>query len=127
MDTFLLFLKFWLKVDYCDTGYYINFVNKTQLQWLWRVDGFLWVLGFPLDNKTDCYNKTEILLKVVLSIIYLTSYNNQRLPIENPCRTSILLVQVKNGKKGPQHLLTQDFFLSLTFKLQKCSCVFNYM
>ena len=35
-------------------------------QWVATVCGFLWVLQFNSTNKTDCYDVTEILLKVSL-------------------------------------------------------------
>jgi hypothetical protein len=37
-----------------------------------QVDGFLQVLLISSTNKTDCYNITEILLKVALNTITLT-------------------------------------------------------
>jgi hypothetical protein len=39
---------------------------------LWQVSGFLPVLRFPPNNKTDPHDITEILLKVALSTITLT-------------------------------------------------------
>ena len=47
--------------------YVINFVSDLR-----QVSGFLRVLRFPLPKKTDRYDITEILLKVVLDTITLT-------------------------------------------------------
>ena len=46
--------------------YMIKFVSD-----LVQVCDMLRVLQFPPSNKTDCHNKTEILLKVVLNTINL--------------------------------------------------------
>ena len=40
---------------------------------LWQVGGFLRVLRFPLPNKTDHHDITEILLKVALNTIKQTN------------------------------------------------------
>jgi hypothetical protein len=40
----------------------------------WQVGGFLRVLRVSSTNKTDRHDKTEILLKVALNTITLTSY-----------------------------------------------------
>jgi hypothetical protein len=44
----------------------IQFVSDLR-----RVGGFLWVLRFSSNNKTDRHNITEILLKVALNTITL--------------------------------------------------------
>ena len=48
----------------CVQHYVIKFVSD-----LWQVCGFLQVLWFPPPIKTDCYDITEILLKVALNTI----------------------------------------------------------
>ena len=38
---------------------------------LWQFSGFLRVLQFPPNNKTDCHDINEILLKVALNTLNL--------------------------------------------------------
>jgi hypothetical protein len=50
---------------------FINDESPPIVSDLRQVDGFLWILRFPPPLKTDRYDITEILLKVVLNTITL--------------------------------------------------------
>ena len=59
--------------------YLIQYYVKKLVRELWQVGAFFWVLNFS-TNKTDHYDITEILLKVVLNTIKHTKPSDKPQP-----------------------------------------------